>query len=74
MSDQDIAIKYPIGSRPAISFVPYLIFCSYLVSLIGSFTTVELLHRRMSGAGWRSLYVSDDRCHMSTSNPVAVSR
>ncbi|KAF1849799.1 uncharacterized protein K460DRAFT_381714 [Cucurbitaria berberidis CBS 394.84] len=50
----DIAAKYPIGSKPAISFVPYLIFCSYLVSLIGAFTTVELLNRRVSGSGWRS--------------------
>ncbi|CAO2658621.1 Nn.00g063440.m01.CDS01 [Neocucurbitaria sp. VM-36] len=50
----DIAEKYPIGSRPAIAFVPYLIFCSYLVSLIGAFTTVELLQRRVSGPGWRS--------------------
>jgi len=50
----DIAAKYPIGSKPHISFVPYLIFCSYLVSLVGAFTTVELLHRRVGGAGWRS--------------------
>ncbi|RMZ66248.1 mhyt domain signaling [Pyrenophora seminiperda CCB06] len=57
ISHNDITTKYPIGSRPRISFVPYIIFCSYLVSLIGSFTTVELLHRRVSGAGWRSLYV-----------------
>jgi len=50
----DLKAKYPIGSYPNISFVPYLIFCSYLVSLIGAFTTVELLHRRVSGSGWRS--------------------
>ncbi|KAH7389585.1 hypothetical protein DE146DRAFT_170606 [Phaeosphaeria sp. MPI-PUGE-AT-0046c] len=50
----DFREKYPIGSRPVISFVPYIIFCSYLVSLIGAFTTVELLHRRVSGSGWRS--------------------
>ncbi|KAL5120503.1 hypothetical protein ACEQ8H_001521 [Pleosporales sp. CAS-2024a] len=50
----DLAVKYPVGSLPAISFVPYIIFCSYLVSLIGAFTTVELLHRRVSGSGWRS--------------------
>ncbi|KAL6703011.1 hypothetical protein ACN47E_010287 [Coniothyrium glycines] len=52
--DPAIADKYPIGSRPSIYFVPYLIFCSYIVSLIGAFTTVELLHRRVSGTGWRS--------------------
>ncbi|KAJ4987219.1 hypothetical protein SVAN01_07230 [Stagonosporopsis vannaccii] len=50
----ELEAKYPIGSKPNISFIPYLIFCSYLVSLIGSATTVELLHRRVSGAGWRS--------------------
>ncbi|KNG43967.1 mhyt domain-containing signaling protein [Stemphylium lycopersici] len=54
MLNSEIQTKYPLGSRPTISFVPYLIFCSYLVSLIGAFTTVELLHRRVSGAGWRS--------------------
>ncbi|KAH8730220.1 hypothetical protein GQ44DRAFT_645379 [Phaeosphaeriaceae sp. PMI808] len=50
----EVREKYPIGSKPRISFTPYLIFCSYLVSLIGAFTTVELLHRRVSGNGWRS--------------------
>ncbi|KAJ4330980.1 hypothetical protein N0V87_009530 [Didymella glomerata] len=50
----ELEAKYPIGSRPNISFTPYLIFCSYLVSLIGSATTVELLHRRVSGSGWRA--------------------
>ncbi|KAH6639482.1 hypothetical protein C7974DRAFT_132435 [Boeremia exigua] len=50
----ELEAKYPIGSRPKISFIPYLIFCSYLVSLIGSATTVELLHRRVSGSGWRA--------------------
>ncbi|KAF1940966.1 hypothetical protein EJ02DRAFT_378836 [Clathrospora elynae] len=55
MLNPEIIAKYPIGSKPTISFVPYIIFCSYLVSLIGAFTTVELLHRRVSGSGWRSL-------------------
>ncbi|KAF3007833.1 hypothetical protein E8E13_010682 [Curvularia kusanoi] len=50
----ELEAKYPIGSRPNISFTPYLIFCSYLVSLIGSATTVELLHRRVPGSGWRA--------------------
>lgn len=54
--DSTIAIKYPLGSKPKISFVPWIIVCSYLVSLVGAFTTVELLHRRISGAGWRSWY------------------
>ncbi|KAH7094571.1 hypothetical protein FB567DRAFT_585938 [Paraphoma chrysanthemicola] len=60
----DLRDKYPIGSRPAISFVPYIIFCSYLVSLIGAFTTVELLHRRVSGSGWRS-WVQVGGCSVS---------
>ncbi|KAL5396242.1 hypothetical protein PMIN02_003393 [Paraphaeosphaeria minitans] len=46
--------RYPIGSRPSIHYIVYLIFISYIVSLIGAFTTVELLHRRVSGSGWRS--------------------
>ncbi|KAF2794657.1 hypothetical protein K505DRAFT_374462 [Melanomma pulvis-pyrius CBS 109.77] len=50
----DFTEKYPLGSRPSIHFLPYLIFISYIVSLIGAFTTVELLHRRVSGTGWRS--------------------
>ncbi|KAK7181543.1 hypothetical protein DPSP01_008938 [Paraphaeosphaeria sporulosa] len=44
---------YPIGSKPSLHYIPYLIFISYIVSLIGAFTTVELLHRRVSGSGWR---------------------
>jgi NO-binding membrane sensor protein with MHYT domain len=54
MTDQDITTKYPIGSMPEISFMGYIIFCSFVVSLIGAITTVELLHRRASRTGWRS--------------------
>ncbi|KAF2117752.1 hypothetical protein BDV96DRAFT_644093 [Lophiotrema nucula] len=50
----DLHTKYPIGSRPSIHYLPYLIVISYIVSLIGAFTTVELLHRRISGSGWRT--------------------
>ncbi|PVH94644.1 hypothetical protein DM02DRAFT_660874 [Periconia macrospinosa] len=46
--------KYPVGSRPHIHYIPYVIFLSYIVSFIGAFTTVELLHRRQSGTSWRS--------------------
>lgn len=46
---------YPVGSNITVHYLPYLIFISYVVSLIGAFTTVELLHRRVSGTGWRSL-------------------
>ncbi|KAF2002733.1 hypothetical protein P154DRAFT_430518 [Amniculicola lignicola CBS 123094] len=52
--DSKIIDGYPIGSRPAIHYLPYLIFISYIVSFIGSFTTVELLHRRVGGTGWRN--------------------
>ncbi|KAF2872540.1 hypothetical protein BDV95DRAFT_606142 [Massariosphaeria phaeospora] len=52
--EADLAIKYPLGSRPHVHYLPHDIFVSYIVSLIGAFTTVELLHRRVSGAGWRS--------------------
>ncbi|KAF2707040.1 hypothetical protein K504DRAFT_470294 [Pleomassaria siparia CBS 279.74] len=50
----DVTHRYPLGSQPSIHFLPYLIIISYVVSLIGAFTTVELLHRRVSGTGWRS--------------------
>lgn len=59
--DSEIAIKYPLHSEPEIKFIAYLIFCSFLVSLVGAFTTVELLHRRISGSGWRSWYASNAR-------------
>lgn len=52
--------KYLIGSTPSITFIPYLVSVSFLACLTGTFTTVELLHRRLSGAGWRSWYVSKD--------------
>ena len=45
--------RYPVGSTPHIHFLPYLIAISYFVSFIGSYTTVELLHRRAAGVGWR---------------------
>ncbi|KAF2833613.1 hypothetical protein CC86DRAFT_461935 [Ophiobolus disseminans] len=64
MSAELLEDKYPIGSQPRIHFVPYIIFCSYLVSLIGAFTTVELLHRRLSGSGWRS-WVQIGGCSVS---------
>ncbi|KAL6170169.1 hypothetical protein ACJQWK_03160 [Exserohilum turcicum] len=50
----DVKDKYPIGNIPHITFVPYLVPFSYLISFIGCFTTIELLHRRISRAGWRS--------------------
>lgn len=50
----NLALKYPIGTEPAIHFLPYLIFISYVVSLIGAMTTVELLHRRVTVTGWRN--------------------
>ncbi|EUC35818.1 hypothetical protein COCCADRAFT_2977 [Bipolaris zeicola 26-R-13] len=49
----EVEDKYLVGTTPPISFLPYLVFASFLVSLIGTFTTVELLHRRASGTGWR---------------------
>lgn len=55
--DPNVVAKYPLGSKPTISYLPYLIFIAYIVSLIGAYTTVELLHRRVSGTGWRSWYV-----------------
>ncbi|KAF2635994.1 hypothetical protein P280DRAFT_534249 [Massarina eburnea CBS 473.64] len=62
--NQHIQDKYPPGSRPRIHYIPYLIFVSYIVSFIGAFTTVELLHRRQSGNTWRS-WVQLGACSVS---------
>ncbi|KAF1960282.1 hypothetical protein CC80DRAFT_582781 [Byssothecium circinans] len=62
---QSIFEKYPKGSRPRIHYIPFLIFISYIVSLIGAFTTVELLHRRESTRNtWRS-WVQLGACSVS---------
>ncbi|KAF2740678.1 hypothetical protein EJ04DRAFT_162380 [Polyplosphaeria fusca] len=52
---QGLPEKYPIGSFPAIHYTPHLVIISYIVSLVGAYTTVELLHRRVSGSGWRNV-------------------
>ncbi|KAF2266582.1 hypothetical protein CC78DRAFT_577891 [Lojkania enalia] len=62
--ERDLMSKYPIGSKPHIHYYPYLIFISYIISLIGAFTTVELLHRRVSGNGWRN-WVQLGACSVS---------
>ncbi|KAF2441684.1 hypothetical protein P171DRAFT_488131 [Karstenula rhodostoma CBS 690.94] len=49
-----VEVQYPIGTKPKIHYIPYLIFISYIVSLIGSFTPFELLHRWGYGSGWRN--------------------
>ncbi|OCK80063.1 hypothetical protein K432DRAFT_280531, partial [Lepidopterella palustris CBS 459.81] len=52
----EITTKYHIGERVPFHFQWYLILASYFVSLVGAYTTVELLHRRKTGNGWLSWY------------------
>ncbi|KAK7555760.1 hypothetical protein IWX49DRAFT_82257 [Phyllosticta citricarpa] len=49
-----ITTKYHIGQRVPFHCDPGIIVASYLVSFIGAVATVELLHRRKSGQGWRN--------------------
>ncbi|OCL09308.1 hypothetical protein AOQ84DRAFT_24323 [Glonium stellatum] len=53
-ADGKITTKYRIGDEVPFHFLWYLILASYFVSLVGAYTTVELLHRRKTGNGWLS--------------------
>jgi hypothetical protein len=44
-------LSYTSGDVVPFRFDPGIIVASYFVSLIGSITTVELLHRRREGKG-----------------------
>jgi hypothetical protein len=52
---------YAIGDLVPFRFTWYIILVSYFVSLAGSLTTVELLHRRKPGKGWLSWYWARSR-------------
>lgn len=43
---------YAIGDHVPFRFSSGIIIASFFVSLVGSVTTVELLHRRREGKGW----------------------
>ncbi|KAJ9642540.1 hypothetical protein H2199_004921 [Coniosporium tulheliwenetii] len=49
-----ITTTYKVGDVVPFHMLPGLIIVSYIVSLVGSVTTVELLHRRKTGGGWLS--------------------
>ena len=49
-----ITTKYRIGDDVPFHFLWYLVIASYFVSLVGAYTTVELLHRRKTRNGWLS--------------------
>ncbi|KAK7532391.1 uncharacterized protein J3D65DRAFT_104127 [Phyllosticta citribraziliensis] len=49
-----ITTKYHIGQRVPFHCDPGIMAASYLVSFVGAVATVELLHRRKSGQGWRN--------------------
>ncbi|KAF2083843.1 hypothetical protein K490DRAFT_50619, partial [Saccharata proteae CBS 121410] len=50
---ESITTTYSIGDHVPFHCLWYVILASYITSLIGAITTVELLHRRRSGHGWR---------------------
>lgn len=56
-----ITTTYKVGDVVPFHMLPGLIIVSYIVSLVGSVTTVELLHRRKTGGGWLSWYVQPTR-------------
>jgi hypothetical protein len=53
-----MASKYAIGDNVPFRFSSGIIIASFFVSLVGSVTTVELLHRRREGKGWILWYES----------------
>ncbi|KAK7732892.1 hypothetical protein SLS57_000835 [Botryosphaeria dothidea] len=46
--------RYRLGDMVPFHVDPWIIVASWFVSFIGSTATVELLHRRRSGQGWRN--------------------
>lgn len=51
------AMIYQAGDIVPWRVVPGVVVASYIVSLVGATTTVEILHRRPEGKGWRNWYV-----------------
>jgi hypothetical protein len=45
---------YVVGEEVHFHFASGIIIASFFVSLVGAFTTVELLHRKKEGKGWVS--------------------
>ncbi|KAL4904950.1 hypothetical protein BDW74DRAFT_24108 [Aspergillus multicolor] len=54
MSNMD---SFPNGEAMAVSYLPGFIFLSYVISVMGCITTLELLHRRTSTAGFYNWYL-----------------
>ncbi|KAL5002055.1 hypothetical protein BDV10DRAFT_129889 [Aspergillus recurvatus] len=54
MLDMD---SFPTGEPIAVSYIPGFIFLSYVISVMGCTTTLELLHRRTSTAGFYNWYL-----------------
>lgn len=48
---------YQAGDIVPWRVMPGIVVASYVVSLVGATTTVEILHRRPEGKGWRNWYV-----------------
>ncbi|KAL2830772.1 hypothetical protein BDW59DRAFT_13954 [Aspergillus cavernicola] len=51
------ATSFPDGEHASVSYLGGYIFLSYVVSVMGCTTTVELLHRRTSTAGFYNWYL-----------------
>lgn len=47
----------PNGTVVPRNFNPGFVVLSFIISLVGAVTTLELLHRRTSGRGWYNGYV-----------------
>ncbi|KAL2810787.1 hypothetical protein BJX63DRAFT_305371 [Aspergillus granulosus] len=50
-------VSSPDGGSVSVSYLPGYIFLSYVVSVMGCTTTLELLHRRTSTAGFYNWYL-----------------
>ncbi|KAK7177820.1 mhyt domain signaling, partial [Paraphaeosphaeria sporulosa] len=55
---ESLPSQYQEGEWVSYSFKPWIILLSFVVSLLGAETTVELLHRRWTGRGWINQYDS----------------
>jgi len=51
-----MATIYRENDEVPFHFQSGVIIASYFVSLVGSITTVELLHRKREGKGWTTWY------------------
>lgn len=63
---------YQPGDWVPFELSPGIVVASYFVSLVGSVTTVELLHRRVTGKSWHNWYVTLTLDFRPALRPVAL--